>query len=218
MHSFPSDARLHRFRMSRRRARRVYWPLHGAAVRRRRGDQRWLPRRLFHSHHHPRHSPPPRCPSRGAYPNPNPNLALLLLIIPLPFVLFAGHSSANEFCSVSSSSTRSLVSRDIESCPSLGRSSSQPLCPSPPALFQPPSLTLSPLPPCSTRLVRCRLHAPQSFLSSTIAVSPTHLTMSLPMHIIWNPDIHEFARSKTSADPAVDLPAWKCFYFHAAGC
>jgi hypothetical protein len=31
---------LHRFRMSRRRARRVYWPLHDAVVRRRRGDQR----------------------------------------------------------------------------------------------------------------------------------------------------------------------------------
>ncbi|KAJ7711236.1 hypothetical protein B0H14DRAFT_699355 [Mycena olivaceomarginata] len=40
MHSFPRDARLHRFSMSRHRARRVYLPLHGAAVRRRRGDQR----------------------------------------------------------------------------------------------------------------------------------------------------------------------------------
>ncbi|KAJ7301261.1 hypothetical protein DFH08DRAFT_978897 [Mycena albidolilacea] len=34
--------------------------------------------------------------------------------------------------------------------------------------------------------------------SSMIAVSPTHLTMPLPMHIVWNPDVHEFARSKSS--------------------
>ncbi|KAJ7801162.1 hypothetical protein B0H14DRAFT_3489928 [Mycena olivaceomarginata] len=37
--------------------------------------------------------------------------------------------------------------------------------------------------------------------------SPTHLTMQLPMHIVWNPDVHEFARSKTSADPAIEEKA-----------
>ncbi|KAJ7788954.1 hypothetical protein B0H14DRAFT_2946411, partial [Mycena olivaceomarginata] len=63
-------------------------------------------------------------------------------------------------------------------------------------LIQPPSLALGPLPPCSTRLVRCRLPRATILSSSTIAGSPTHLTMPLPMHIVWNPDVHELARSQ----------------------
>jgi hypothetical protein len=51
------------------------------------------------------------------------------------------------------SSTRSLPYLNIKSCPSLGRSSYQPLFPSP------PSPTLKPLPPCSRGV---DLHAPQS--------------------------------------------------------
>jgi hypothetical protein len=103
------------------------------------------------------------------------------------------------------SSTRSLVSRDIESCPPWPKFFPAPL----PVALQPPSLILSPLPPCSTRLVRCRLPRATILSSSTIAGSPTHLTMPLPMHIVWNPDVHEFARSKVR----FLFPSIICFIF-----
>ncbi|KAJ7824532.1 hypothetical protein B0H14DRAFT_2823519, partial [Mycena olivaceomarginata] len=62
--------------------------------------------------------------------------------------------------------------------------------------IQPPSLTLKPLPPCSSRFARCRLPRATIPSSSTIAVCPTHRTMPSLTRIVSRPYFHELARSQ----------------------